>query len=74
MAVLGARDVGIFVSTGGFTRDALSEARTHETRKLTLIDMERLLNLWIANYDQVEESRRQLLPLKPVYFVKPAGS
>jgi hypothetical protein len=29
--------------------------------------------LWIANYDRVEESRRQLLPLKPVYF-KPAGS
>jgi len=45
MAVLGARDVGIFVSTGAFTRDAWSEARTHETRKLTLIDLERLLDL-----------------------------
>src|SRR5439155_16866567 len=30
MAVLGSRDVGIYVSTGGFTRDALTEARTHE--------------------------------------------
>lgn len=72
MAVLGSRDVGIYVSTGGFTRDALTEARTHETRKLTLIDLERLLDLWIANYGQVDESKRQLLPLKPAYYLSPA--
>jgi restriction system protein len=74
MAVLGARDVGIFVSAGGFTREALSEARTHETRKLTLIDLNRLLDLWIANYTTVDESRRQLLPLRPVYYLAPARS
>ena len=33
MAVLGEQDVGIFVSTGGFTSEAESEARTKENRK-----------------------------------------
>jgi restriction system protein len=71
MAVLGARDVGIFVSTGGFTRDAEMEARTHETRKLTLIDLPRLIDLWVRHYNQVTDERRRLLPLKPVYFLAP---
>src|SRR5260370_1813570 len=39
MAMLGEQDVGIFVSTGGFTSDAESEARTKETRKLTLLHL-----------------------------------
>jgi restriction system protein len=46
MAVLGTRDVGIFVSMSGFTKDAQTEARTHDTRKLTLLDLSRLLDLW----------------------------
>jgi restriction system protein len=72
LAVLGTHDVGIFVSTGGFTRDAQTEARSHETRKITLLDLERVLALWVANYDRVDEARRALLPLRPVYFLAPA--
>ncbi|MGH2590282.1 MAG: restriction endonuclease [Actinomycetota bacterium] len=71
LAVLGTHDVGIFVSTGGFTRDAQAEARSHETRKITLLDLERVLALWVANYERVDESRRVLLPLKPVYYLAP---
>lgn len=66
MAVLGDNDVGIFVSTGGFTRDADSEARTQESRKLTLLDLEKLVDLWVSNYERIEESEKSLLPLKPV--------
>jgi restriction system protein len=71
MAVLGARDVGIFVSTGGFTRDAENEARTHETRKLTLINLPRLLDLWVTHYDRVGEDKKRLLPLKPIFYLAP---
>jgi restriction system protein len=71
LAVLGTRDVGIFVSTGGFTRDARIEARTHETRRLTLLDLGELLDLWIVNYSHVEEAKRTLLPLRPVYYLAP---
>ncbi len=72
MAILGEQDVGIFVSTGGFTSDAESEARTKETRKLTLVDLEKLVELWVEHYDKVSESDKLLLPLKRVYYLAPS--
>ncbi len=69
MALLGESDVGIFVSSGGITKDAQIEARTHETRTLTLLDLEDFLDLWIANYGNVGEDKKRLLPLKPVYYL-----
>jgi len=69
MALLGESDVGIFVSSGGFTRDAQIEARTHETRTLTLLDLEGFLDLWIENYANVDEDKKRLLPLKPVHYL-----
>jgi restriction system protein len=71
MAILAEQDVGIFVSTGGFTSDAEIEARTKETRKLTLIDLEKLVDLWIEHYDKVSESDKRLLPLRPIHFLAP---
>lgn len=72
MAVLGEQDVGIFVSTGGFTSDAEMEARTKETRKMTLVDMEKLVDLWVQHYDKIAETDKRLLPLKPIYFLAPS--
>lgn len=69
MAVLGDQDVGIFVSTGGFTKDAEDEARLQEKRQLTLVDLQRLFNLWVEHYKQIEEADRALLPLRPVYYL-----
>lgn len=71
MAVLGDQDVGLFVSAGGFTREAESEARTQEKRKITLLGLEQLFDLWLEHYAKVEEADRQLLPMKPVYFLAP---
>jgi restriction system protein len=42
MAVLGDGDVGIFVSIGGFTKNAADEARLQEKRKITLLNNEQL--------------------------------
>lgn len=72
MALLGDQDVGIFVSTDGFTSDAESEARTQEKRKVTLLDLEKLFDLWVQHYDKVAESEKRLLPLKPVYYLAPS--
>ena len=72
MAVLGDQDVGIFVSTGGFTSEAESETRTQERRKVTLVDLEKLFDLWVQHYDKVAESDKRLLPLKPVYYLAPS--
>lgn len=69
LAVLAERDVGVFVSLGGFTGDAVGEARMQETRRLNLIDAERLVELWVEHYDKLSEVDRQRLPLTPVYFL-----
>jgi len=72
MAVLGDQDVGIFVSTGGFTSEAESEARTQERRTVTLVDLEKLFDLWVLHYEKVAETDKRLLPLKSVYYLAPA--
>jgi len=72
MAVLGSRDVGIFVSAGGFTKAARDEARNHETRRLPLLDLEQLLDLWISHYGKITEDKKLMLPLRPVYYLAPS--
>lgn len=72
MAVLSDNDVGLFVTTGRFTKDAHDEARLQERRKITLIDRERLVELWIQYMDRLSEDARQLLPLRPIYFLAPS--
>jgi restriction system protein len=71
MAVLGDQDVGIFISAGGFTSEAEREARSQEKRRLTLIDLNRLVELWTEHFLQLDEVDRQRLPLKPIYFLAP---
>lgn len=71
MAVLSEQDVGIYISAGGFTSEAEREARSQETRRLTLIDLDRLVDLWIDHFEGLEETDRQRLPLKPVYYLAP---
>jgi restriction system protein len=71
-AVLGSRDVGIFVSAGGFTKGTRDEARNQETRRLTLLDLEQFLDLWISHYDRIAEDKKLMLPLRPVYYLAPS--
>lgn len=71
MAVLGDSDVGIFVNIGGFTKDAEDEARTQQSRQVTLINLQRLYELWIEHIGKLSEEARDLFPLKPIYFLAP---
>lgn len=71
LAVLGQQDVGIYVTTSDFTSDAMAEARQQETRRVTLIGLTDLLELWSEHYPKIEEADRSLLPLQPVYFLAP---
>jgi len=74
MAVLGDGDVGIFVNTGGFTKDAMEEARTQASRRVTLVDLERLFDLWIEHYKALDDDARQRMPLKPIYCIRSANT
>jgi restriction system protein len=69
MALLGDGDVGIFVSVGGFTKDAAAEARAQEKRKITLLDNEDLYDLWVKYHDKLSNQDRRRLPLEPVHFL-----
>jgi len=71
LAIIGDHDVGLYVSTGGFTRDAEEFARSQERRQITLIDLDRLVDLWIEHYGRLGELARRRLPLAPIYFLTP---
>lgn len=71
LAVVGADEVGVFVNTGGFTDDAKGEARAQHGKRVTLVDIERLVDLWTEHYAKLDESGRRRLPLQPIYFLAP---
>ncbi len=62
------RETGLYVSIGGFTREADKEARRGQ-RYLVLIDAKRFFDLWVAHYEKIPEKRRRLLPIKLVAFL-----
>jgi restriction system protein len=68
-ANINADEVGIFIALGGFTKDAENFARAHAKVKITLVDMERLVDLWTEYYNRLDDTARRLMPLKPVYFL-----
>lgn len=72
MATLAADEIGIYVSSGGFTSGAHQEARQQEKRKMTLVDLDALIDLWIQYYPNLSQEARQRLPLTPLYFPSPA--
>ena len=60
-------DLGLFVSTGGFTPDAKSAARGSHVH-VELIDLDRFLILWQEFYPKLSDEDKALLPLVPIYF------
>lgn len=61
-------DVGIFVSSGGFTLDAKNAARGSHIH-VELIDLPRFFSLWQEFYGKMSEEDKSLLPLRPIYFL-----
>jgi len=48
-------EVGIYVCTGGFTKDADEFARSQARRRITLLDAERLVELWVQFYPKLSD-------------------
>ena len=65
-------DVGIFVSSGGFTPDAKEAARSSHVH-VELIDIDRLVALWQEFYPKMADDDKALLSLVPIYFYAPNG-
>jgi restriction system protein len=62
-------DIGLFISLGGFSSDAEKEARTHSSKRLTLLDSQKFFDLWIEHYEKLPQASRMLLPIRPVYYL-----
>ena len=65
-------DVGMFVSTAGFTPDAKAAARSSHIH-VELIDLQRLIVLWQEFYSKLTDEDKSLLPLTPIYFLAKEG-
>lgn len=61
-------DVGIFVSSGGFSPDAKRAARNAQVH-LELVDLPRFIGLWQEFYPKMVDEDKALLPLIPIYFL-----
>ncbi len=55
-----------------FTSDAEDEARRQEKRRIMLVDLKRLFDLWVEHYDKIPEVQCRRLPIRPVYFLIPS--
>jgi restriction system protein len=62
------REIGLFVSSGGFTSEAVREAR-HGAVHIELMDWDGVLDKWLAHYKRVRKADRRRLRLQPVYFL-----
>lgn len=60
-------DSGLYISTGGFTREARYEA-DRSTFPLTLIDLDDLANLIVSHYENFDLDGRALVPLVRIYW------
>jgi len=58
---------GLYVSTGGFSKEAKYEAE-RSTEQLTLIDADKLVGLIIQNYDNFDVDTKLLIPLSKIYW------
>jgi len=69
LGVLGEDDIGLFICTGGFSPDAITSAHSEQTRRITLVNAEGLLELWIEYYEKIPLSKRSLLPLRAIHHL-----
>jgi len=63
-------DNGLYVSTGGFSKEALYEAE-RAVVPVTLLDLNGLVTTLLGRYEELDPETKALVPLKRVYW--PAG-
>lgn len=62
-----ANDRGLYVSTGGFSRDALYEA-DRAAIPLALWTLDNVVRALVEHYEAIDIETRQLVPLKKIYW------
>lgn len=70
LATINENEAGLYVSAAGYTRDAMELARK-DRRKITLMHLQGLVELWIEHQDKLSDEAHRRLPLTPIYFLTP---
>ncbi|HBV98059.1 MAG: hypothetical protein JL50_00865 [Peptococcaceae bacterium BICA1-7] len=65
--LLRSGDKGIFVSTGGFTKEANYEAE-RSSNPIAFVDADNLVELITQHYDNFDVETKTLIPLKKIYW------
>ncbi|WP_251213067.1 restriction endonuclease [Adlercreutzia murintestinalis] len=60
-------DSGLYVSTGGFTKEARYEA-DRAPMPIRLLDLDGFVRLFVSNYEAADEETRAILPLARIYW------
>jgi restriction system protein len=71
MSFLGPEEAGIFISSGGFTRNVKEESQAQRPDRIALIDLEVFFDLWVEYYDKLTQAGRQRFPLRSILFLGP---
>lgn len=66
VGTLGNAEKGLFVSTGGFTRDAEQAAESTNAR-VALLNRDEFIDLFLQHYEGIEAEYQAKVPLKRVY-------
>jgi restriction system protein len=61
-------DIGIFITSGYFTKNAEMYARSIDVH-VKCINREEFIELWQSHYHKMTVEEKALLPLKPIYFL-----
>ena len=64
---LRSTDSGLYVSTGGFTKEAIYEA-DRALMPIKLLNLDQFVRLIVDNYDNADMDTRAILPLVRIYW------
>ena len=66
--ILGQGEIGVFVSTAGFSSEAKNEAKRCD-KPIELIDLDKFIDLWKRFYPKMNDEGKSLIPLKSLYYI-----
>lgn len=61
-------DIGVFISTGDFTPEAIKETKI-KNKHIELININNFIDLWIEFFSNMKNEDKSLMPIKPIYFL-----
>ena len=68
--LLPEREIGLFVSSAGFTNEAIIEASRGKPH-IRLMDLDQVLDAYVENFERLRADDRARLPLRRVYVLAP---